>query len=56
VQLSPVTLLRIQEPFNNPDWLFELKLDGFRALAHIDGHHCRLVSRTGVGFLFAAEI
>ena len=24
-------------PFSHPDWLFELKYDGFRALAHIDG-------------------
>lgn len=31
----------------DPDWFFELKLDGFRALACIDGHHCRLVSRNG---------
>ena len=40
-------LLRIPEPFDHPDWLFELKLDGFRALAFIDGHHCRFVSRNG---------
>lgn len=33
------------EPFDDRDWLFEPKWDGFRALAHIDGHHCRLVSR-----------
>ena len=40
-------LLRIPEPFDHPDWLFGLKLDGFRALAFIDGHRCRLVSRNG---------
>jgi len=38
-------LARIPESFDDPDWLFELKLDGFRALAHIEGHQCRLVSR-----------
>jgi bifunctional non-homologous end joining protein LigD len=27
-----------------------LKLDGFRALAFIEGHHCRLVSRNGHTF------
>ena len=26
--------LRIPEPFDNPDWIFELKMDRFRALAH----------------------
>jgi hypothetical protein len=25
-----------REPFNHRDWLFELKLDGFRALAFIE--------------------
>jgi ATP-dependent DNA ligase len=29
---------------------FEPKLDGFRALAHIDGHRCTLVSRNGNTF------
>jgi ATP-dependent DNA ligase len=36
-------LLRLAAPFDHPDFLFELKLDGLRALAHIEGHHCRLV-------------
>jgi bifunctional non-homologous end joining protein LigD len=27
--------------------VFEPKIDGFRALAYVDGHHCRLVSRNG---------
>jgi bifunctional non-homologous end joining protein LigD len=27
--------------------VFEPKIDGFRALAYIDGHRCRLVSRNG---------
>ncbi len=34
-------LLRIPEPFNNPQFLFEPKLDGFRALAHLRGHYYR---------------
>jgi bifunctional non-homologous end joining protein LigD len=41
-------LLRMPEPFNHPDWLYEVKFDGFRALAHVKGHHCQLVSRNGV--------
>ena len=39
--------VRIAEAFDHPDWLFELKLDGFRALAAIEGHHCKLISRRG---------
>ena len=40
-------LVRIPEPFDHPDWLLEVKYDGFRALAIIEGHTCRLVSRRG---------
>jgi bifunctional non-homologous end joining protein LigD len=53
-------LIRIPGPFDHPDWLFEMKLDGFRALAHVKGHLCRLVSRRGHEFkkftLLAEEI
>ena len=45
--LSPMRLLRIPEPFDHPDFLFEPKLDGFRALAHIDRHRCSVISRNG---------
>src|SRR6266581_7042503 len=40
-------LRRVREPFDDPAWLDELKLDGFRALAHFDCAYCRLVSRNG---------
>jgi ATP-dependent DNA ligase len=30
-------LARRAEPFSDPAWLFELKYEGFRALAHVDG-------------------
>jgi bifunctional non-homologous end joining protein LigD len=43
-------LLRIPEPFDHPDWLYEVKFDGFRSLAQVNGHHCQLVSRNGHAF------
>jgi ATP-dependent DNA ligase len=43
-------LIRVKQPFDHPDWLFELKHDGFRALAIIEGHGCSLVSRRGYVF------
>ena len=43
-------LLRLPELFDHSDWLFEVKHDGFRALVHIDGHDCALVSRNGHTF------
>ena len=48
-------LARLREPFSDPDWLFELKHDGFRALAYVEDGTCRLVSRNGNTFAsFAA--
>jgi bifunctional non-homologous end joining protein LigD len=35
----------IKEPFNDPDFIFELKHDGFRAIAYIENKECTLVSR-----------
>jgi bifunctional non-homologous end joining protein LigD len=35
----------IKEPFDDPDYIFELKHDGFRAIAYIARGDCRLVSR-----------
>jgi len=32
-------------PFDDPDWLFELKADGFRGLLYIDHGKGRLISR-----------
>jgi ATP-dependent DNA ligase len=48
--LRPMPLKRHREPFSNPDWLFELKHDGFRALAFIQNGNCQLVSRNGNEF------
>jgi bifunctional non-homologous end joining protein LigD len=48
--LSAVPLNRSREPFSSPDWIFELKYDGFRAVAEIVHGRCRLVSRNGNAF------
>jgi bifunctional non-homologous end joining protein LigD len=37
--------LRIAKPFNDPEYIFELKHDGLRALAYVEEGTCRLVSR-----------
>jgi hypothetical protein len=43
-------LARFDSPFEHPDWIFEPKLDGFRALAYVEGGACRLVSRNRNAF------
>lgn len=35
----------IDDPFDGPDWLFEIKWDGYRAVAFIENGKVRLVSR-----------
>jgi len=30
-------LTRLREPFDHPDWIFEIKHDGFRGLAYRRG-------------------
>jgi bifunctional non-homologous end joining protein LigD len=40
-------LARLHAPFDHPDWLYEIKYDGFRALAYIENGIARLVSRRG---------
>src|SRR6058998_818482 len=44
-RVAPVELVRRIEPFDSPEHVFELKYDGFRALAEIEGGECRLISR-----------
>lgn len=36
-------------PFDDPDWIFEIKWDGYRAIAET-GSHFRLYSRNGLSF------
>ena len=38
---------RVRAPFSHSDWVYEIKWDGFRALAYVEDGVCRLVSRNG---------
>ena len=44
---QPMLGTLVTKPFSDPDWVFELKWDGIRALAWIDGGECQLRSRLG---------
>src|SRR4051794_14982338 len=37
----------IDEPFDDPAWIFEPKFDGMRVLGHFDGQDVYLYSRNG---------
>ena len=38
------------QPFDSEDWLFEIKLDGYRAIAEVNNDKVRLYSRNGLDF------
>ena len=46
LEIEPM-LAETAKPFDDPDWLFELKWDGIRALAFCDQQSQRLVGRRG---------
>jgi bifunctional non-homologous end joining protein LigD len=49
-------LSRRPEPFDSDDFIYELKIDGFRALAHIQNGQGELVSRNSNTFRGFAEL
>jgi ATP-dependent DNA ligase len=44
-RIDPAKLTLVRQPFDDPDFLFELKHDGFRSLAYIFDGQCQLISR-----------
>jgi bifunctional non-homologous end joining protein LigD len=44
-RIRPMRLRLVKEPFDHPDYIFELKHDGFRAVAYLQNGECRLISR-----------
>jgi bifunctional non-homologous end joining protein LigD len=47
---TPMSLVRARQPFDHPDWIFELKYDGYRAIAFVNGGGTKLVSRRGLEY------
>src|SRR5207253_5348715 len=56
LQFQPMPLLKRAAPFDDPDWIYELKMDGFRALAVIEHGRAQLLSRNGHPFASFAEL
>jgi bifunctional non-homologous end joining protein LigD len=46
-RVQPIIPTWRKEPFDDPEWLFDFKYDGFRALCYIEQGRCRLISRNG---------
>jgi bifunctional non-homologous end joining protein LigD len=45
-QIHPMLAIAAEKPFDNPEWLFEIKWDGYRAVSFIENGTIRLISRT----------
>jgi len=45
VKIHPMLAESVEKAFDGAEWLFEIKWDGYRAIAFIDGGKVRLVSR-----------
>jgi bifunctional non-homologous end joining protein LigD len=45
IAIHPMLATTVDEPFDGDEWLFEIKWDGYRAIAFIDKGAARLVSR-----------
>jgi bifunctional non-homologous end joining protein LigD len=49
--ISPMSAtLSDDPPFDDPKWLFEIKWDGYRAVAELNGKDTRFYSRNGLSF------
>ncbi len=55
-KIEPVKLVQQSSPFDHDEWLFEIKHDGFRALAYIDDGKCKLVSRNNFDYKRFADL
>jgi bifunctional non-homologous end joining protein LigD len=45
VTIHPMLATSVEKPFDDPEWLFEIKWDGYRAVSFIQEGKVRLVSR-----------
>ncbi len=49
--VKPMLAQSAQKPFDNADWVFEIKWDGYRAIADLRNKTPLLYSRNGISFL-----
>ena len=46
-RVQPIAPIRRPEPFDHPEWVFDVKYDGFRGLCYLEQRRCRMISRNG---------
>ena len=56
-RVQPIAPVRAKAPFDDPEWLFDLKYDGFRALAYLEQElFKRLCDPSDVAAIFVEPI
>ncbi|MDP9077906.1 MAG: DNA ligase D [Bacteroidota bacterium] len=48
--VKPMKATLVDEPFDDPDWFYEVKWDGYRAVAFIGKNDAQLISRNNLPF------
>lgn len=48
--ITPMLATLVDKPFDDADWLFEIKWDGYRAIAEVNDKNVLLYSRNGLPF------
>jgi bifunctional non-homologous end joining protein LigD len=48
--VKPMLATLVDAAFDDPSWIYEIKWDGYRAIAAWDGKHAELYSRNGLDF------
>ena len=48
--VKPMLATLVNEAFNDKEWIFEIKWDGYRALAYLDSGKASLLSRNLISF------
>jgi bifunctional non-homologous end joining protein LigD len=48
--ITPMLASVVREPFDHADWIFEVKWDGYRAIAEVREGNVALYSRNGISF------
>jgi bifunctional non-homologous end joining protein LigD len=54
--IKPMLTTLVDEPFDNDDWIFEIKWDGFRAIASVQDGNVELFSRNNLSFNRYTEV
>lgn len=49
--VSPMLASLSEKPFDSKEWIFEIKWDGYRAVAEVNGNKILLYSRNGLSFV-----